>query len=81
MKLEYKTKLVNDYKTVRIEVNNQWVEIDSDLLENLITSLNILKAVAEEWGIEQTAGVFENNYKRGKGIREKGHDVDTCSKK
>ena len=73
MKLEYRTKLVNEYMTARIEVNNQWVEIDSDLLGNLITSLNILKAVAEEWGIEQDSGVFENKYRSKEGVTHDGN--------
>jgi len=73
MKLEYMTKLVNNYETARIEVNQRFVEIDSDLLENLITSLSILKAVAAEWGIDQAAGVFENKYPSKEGVT---HDRD-----
>ena len=71
MERDYQTILKDNYETVRIETGGLYIEINSSMIENLVTSLNILRAVAGEWGIEQEAGIFENAYERGS--YEDGH--------
>jgi len=61
--MDYTTTLRNNYKKARIEVNGKFIDIDSDLLEALIASLNVLKAVVGEWGIEQDTVEITNDYK------------------
>lgn len=63
--MSFETVLTSDSKTVKITSRGRCIEIDSDILDSLIESLSLARAIAGEWGINQAAFASSYEYHRG----------------
>lgn len=61
----FKTVLTGDSQTVKITSQGKTIEISSAMLDTLIDSLLLARAIAGEWGINQAPIAREYEYYRG----------------